>query len=202
MSFLRSSSPADPAPPNACEAPGADVEPNTEDLLKVRKLLIGGDLAAQRESVEALGESLRTQLERLETQSAEQVSEAQASAGRRVAAVERAFASKLEEHGARLRNEGDLRVEAEQRLSADIASLRADFDEGMIELRQELETARTEARDRLLAQGKLLTESIRRHQAEVLEKLSACESDLDHRKVDRKRGGSPADGARRTTRRR
>ncbi|MAE96507.1 MAG: hypothetical protein CL910_17815 [Deltaproteobacteria bacterium] len=159
--------------------------PTLEDLTKVRDILIGHDLQTQRDAVESLERSLTEQLGRLGSEMDRKLAELQESITRRFAAADSAQGTKLADLATRIRNEGDLRLEGEGRLEAELARQKAAFEAAFADLRATSSEAEGKLRSQLLEQGKLLSASIQRHHEEALRKASEELAGVDHRKADR-----------------
>jgi hypothetical protein len=159
--------------------------PTLEDLTKVRDILIGHDLQTQRDAVESLERSLTEQLGRLGSEMDRKLAELQESITRRFAAADSAQGTKLADLATRIRNEGDLRLEGEGRLEAELARQKAAFEAAFADLRATSSEAEGKLRSQLLEQGKLLSASIQRHHEEAQRKASEELAGVDHRKADR-----------------
>ncbi len=181
----KSSAPAEPEAPTKAEAKAGSAGPSADDLVRVREILFGNDLAEQKNELAALEGKLKDQFDRAEAQLQQHLADASEAMNNRLASVERSIGSKLNEFSTRLRTEADQRVENQKRFEEQLANQRAELDAVVGELREGAREAEADLRNQLLAQGSLLSSSIQKHHEEALSRMSDTQSEMRRSKVDR-----------------
>jgi len=171
--------------PEVAAKADAQAGPTPDDLVRVREILFGSDLAEQKNEIAALEGKLKDQFDRAEAQLMQHLADASEAMTNRLASVERSIGSKLNEFSTRLRTEADQRVESQKRFEEQLATQKTEIDLVVGELRESAREAEADLRNQLLAQGSLLSSSIQKHHEEALGRMDQTQSEMRRSKVDR-----------------
>jgi predicted DNA-binding protein len=127
-----------------------------EELEKVRELLFGVQISR-----------IRQDMDRVENRISDQSGEMRELVNRRLDSFERSLQTRLDKMEQRLGQESSQRLEAYGQLTAKVDSQRETVEAGLEELRQSVNDGNVELTKQLHGQGKLFSESIRRHCQEL-----------------------------------